>query len=178
MSEVLHIPGLACVFVMDVVHPVIYKGIISIPRIAGIIILSILMCGFAVDLCVTVATILKFNKRLKLMNEMAAAIHKLSDEIGENIYENVTEVIEKSEEFQENHAELIDKISDTRESIRELPENAMNKLSETAENIREIPENAMNRLRRQRMRKSMRLRNLLQNTKNFSRRETLDSSVW
>lgn len=107
--------GLACTFIMEVLHPIIYKGIISIPYIVGVVILVILMCGFAVDFCVTVSTILKFNKRLKRMDEMAAAIHKLSDEIGENIYENVTDIIEKSEEFQESHAEFMDKITDTRE---------------------------------------------------------------
>lgn len=43
------------------------------------------------------------------MDEMAAKIHKLSDEIGENIYENVTTAVEKSEEFQETHEELLSK---------------------------------------------------------------------
>lgn len=47
------------------------------------------------------------------MDEMAERIHKLSDEIGENIYENVTDIVEKSEEFQETHAELLDKLAET-----------------------------------------------------------------
>lgn len=111
--------GLACTFIMDVLHPLIYKAITWIPFIPGVVLLSILMCVFLVDCCITVSTILKFNKRLKIMDEMAASIHKLSDEIGENIYENVTGVIEKSEEFQENHAELIDKITETTEAAKE-----------------------------------------------------------
>ncbi len=111
--------GLACTFIMDVLHPLIYKAITWIPFIPGVILLSVLMCVFLVDCCITVSTILKFNKRLKIMDEMAASIHKLSDEIGENIYENVTGVIEKSEEFQENHAELIDKITETTEAAKE-----------------------------------------------------------
>lgn len=110
--------GLACTFIMDVLHPLIYKAITWIPFIPGVILLSVLMCVFLVDCCITVSTILKFNKRLKIMDEMAASIHKLSDEIGENIYENVTGVIEKSEEFQENHAELIDKITETTEATK------------------------------------------------------------
>lgn len=125
--------GLACTFIMDVLHPIIYGVITWIPYTAGVIILSILMCVFTVDCCITVSTILKFNKRLKAMDEMAAAIHRLSDEIGENIYENVSEVLEKSEEFQENHAELIDKLAETKENIMELPETAKNKLTETTE---------------------------------------------
>lgn len=89
--------GLACTFIMDVVHPAIYKFITIIPEILGIVILVIAMTAFSVDICVTVATILKFNKRLKLMEDMAQKMHRLSDEIGENIYEGVTNVIEKKE---------------------------------------------------------------------------------
>lgn len=107
--------GLACTFIMDIIHPAIYKAITTIPHIAGVIVLSILMPLFLADLCVTVATILKFNKRLKLMDEMALRIHRLSDEIGENIYENVSGVLEKSEEFQENHADWLGKITNTTE---------------------------------------------------------------
>ena len=103
--------GLACTFIMDIIHPIIYAAIRFIPFVLGVVLLSIIMCVFAADCIITVTTILKFNKRLKVMDEMAASIHRLSDEIGENIYENVTDVIEKSAKFQETHVELMDKIS-------------------------------------------------------------------
>ena len=132
--------GLACTFIMDVLHPIIYKGITMIPHILGVVLLSIIMAVFAVDCGVTVTTILQFNKRLKVMDEMAARIHRLSDEIGENIYENVTTAVERSEEFQETHEELLTKLSDKKENIKELPANAKarkEKLAESAENARE-----------------------------------------
>ena len=125
--------GLACTFIMDILHPMIYKGITLLPYVVGVVLLVIFMGVFVVDCCITVSTILKFNKRLKVMDEMAVKIHRLSDEIGVNIYENVTGVIEKSEEFQENHAELLDKLSDTKEDIMELPAAAKDKIMETAE---------------------------------------------
>ena len=125
--------GLACTFIMKVIHPIIYRGITWIPHTLGVVLLVIFMTVFIVDCCITVSTILKFNKRLKLMDEMAEKIHKLSDEIGENIYENVSGAIQKSEEFQENHAELLDKLTDTREDILELPQAAKEKLAETTE---------------------------------------------
>lgn len=128
--------GLACTFVMDVVHPIIYKAITWVPSFVGMIVLIIIMTGFTVDLCVTVSTILKFNKRLKLMNEVAAKIHKLSDEIGENIYENVNTAMEKSEEFQENHGDLLEKITETKDKITELPETAKNVITEKTENAK------------------------------------------
>lgn len=136
--------GLACTFIMDVLHPIIYKGITAIPYLLGLILLIVFMGVFVVDCCITVSTILKFNKRLKVMDEMAATIHRLSDEIGVNIYENVTGVIEKSEEFQENHAELIEKIVEKKEDIMDLPGAAKEKLVDTAENTKlVISENIM-----------------------------------
>jgi uncharacterized membrane protein len=129
--------GLACTFVMDIIHPVIYKGIIMMPHTIGVVVISLFMTVFFVDCGITVSTILKFNKRLKVMDEMAAQIHKISDEIGENIFENVSGAIEKSEEFQENHAELIDKLSDTREELKELPEATKEKLAESTQATRE-----------------------------------------
>ena len=149
--------GLACTFIMDIIHPIIYAAIRFIPFVLGIVLLSIIMCVFAADCIITVTTILKFNKRLKVMDEMAASIHRLSDEIGENIYENVTDVIEKSEKFQETHVELMDKISETKENIYGLPQTAKDKLaettgaakdklSETKESISELPQTAKNKL--------------------------------
>ena len=123
--------GLACTFIMDIIHPIIYAAIRFIPFVLGVVLLSIIMCVFAADCIITVTTILKCNKRLKVMDEMAASIHRLSDEIGENIYENVTDVIEKSAKFQETHVELMDKISETKENIYGLPQTAKDKLAET-----------------------------------------------
>ena len=133
--------GLACTFIMDVLHPIIYKGITLMPHIVGMILICIIMTVFFVDCGITVATILKFNKRLKVMDEMAERIHKLSDEIGENIYENVTEIVEKSGEFQETHAELLDKLAETtgaaKDKIAETTGTAKNKITGTTETARE-----------------------------------------
>lgn len=141
--------GLACTFIMKIVHPAIYKTITWIPFIPGVVILSIFMCVFIVDCCITVSTILKFNKRLKLMDEMAASIRKLSDEIGENIYENVSGVIEKSEEFQENHAELIDKLTESKEKLADATEAAKEKLADARETTREKLADALEEKKRQ-----------------------------
>ena len=111
--------GLACTFIMKVLHPSIYKFITIIPHVLGIILLSIIMTAFFIDLGVTVSTILKFNKRLKLMDEVAQKMHQLSDEIGENIYEGVTTVKEKSEEVQEKAGELRGKFEEKTDAVRE-----------------------------------------------------------
>ena len=87
--------GLACTFIMLIIHPIIYGFIHLIPHIVGVVLLIIIMTGFAIDVVVTVSTIVKFNRRLKVMDDIAAKIKVLSNQIGENIYENVEEALEK-----------------------------------------------------------------------------------
>lgn len=129
--------GLACVFIMRILHPVIYKFIVTIPHLAGMVLLVIFSSGFGIDFCVTVSTILKFNKRLKLMNEMAQKMHLLSDEIGENIYEGVTSLKEKSEGLQEISEGIRGKLEDRKEDILELSEAAKCRLADKKQITRE-----------------------------------------
>mgnify|MGYP000272103782 CR=1 FL=1 len=84
------------------------------------VLLIIIMTGFAIDVAVTVSTIVKFNRRLKVMDDIAAKIKVLSNQIGENIYENVEEALEKSAEFKEEHAEKIEKLENLRHKYDEL----------------------------------------------------------
>lgn len=122
--------GLACTLIMDVIHPTVYKLIRIIPKIPGTILLVVLCIIFGVDLVITVGTILKFNQRLKLLDEMAVKLKVVSNEIGENIYEGVTVAMEKGEEFKEtieiktaefteNHEELAENISTVKTSFSE-----------------------------------------------------------
>ena len=110
--------GFACTFIVLILHPIIYGIIKIVPFLIGVIILTIVLVFFAIDCGITVATIMKFNERLKRMNEIAQRIHHLSDEVGENIYENVTEALEKKEKFEEEHEEQIVKIAEKKENIR------------------------------------------------------------
>ena len=93
--------GLACTFIMRVIHPIIYGFIRIIPHMLGAVIIFIVMICFAVDFAVTVSTIVKFNKELKLMNEIAAKLKLISNEIGENVYEKVMTTLERRENFSE-----------------------------------------------------------------------------
>lgn len=125
--------GIACTLIMDVIHPTIYELIQILPKIPGIALLVICCIVFGVDLVITVSTILKFNQRLKLLDEIAVKLKSVSNEIGENIYEGVATVIEKSDdfretveiksaEFTENHGELAESFSNLKESFSEKKE--------------------------------------------------------
>lgn len=88
------------------------------PRTLGIVFLCIIISVFIVDICVTVATILQFNKKLQRINEISKRIHVISDQIGENIYENVTDVIEKKEKFENEHEELLTGIEEKKDELK------------------------------------------------------------
>lgn len=110
--------GLACTFIMLILHPIIYRMIKIIPFMIGLVILCIIIVMFIIDCEITVATILKFNQRLKILNGIAEKIHDISDEIGENIHENVTEVLDKRDEFIENHGDQIIRITEKTQEVK------------------------------------------------------------
>lgn len=109
--------GFACSFIVLILHPIIFEFIQAMPDILGIVILCVIVGCFAIDCGITIATILKLNQRIKLMNEIATKIHSISDEIGEGIYENVAGALGKTEKFAETHEEDILKIAEKKDEI-------------------------------------------------------------
>lgn len=89
--------GLACTFVMLILHPMVVGFIHLIPHFVGVALLASLLSALGVDFVFTVGTIRNFNRRLRLMGEVAQKLKNISDEIGSNIYENVSEIMEKKE---------------------------------------------------------------------------------
>lgn len=109
--------GLACIFIIRIVHPAVYGFIHWIPKKIGIVLLVVITVCFVIDMIVTVSTIISFNKRLRLMDEVAAKLKIISNAIGENVYENVIDTLEKKEEFEENHAALFEQLEERKESF-------------------------------------------------------------
>lgn len=128
--------GLGCTLVLKVLHPIVYKGIRLLPKLPGSVILTLLCIIFTVDLAITVASILKFNERLRLLDEIAGKIKVVSDEIGENIYGGVSVAVEKGGVIKENvdikAAELKESV-DTRAA--EWKENMDTRTTEWKESI-------------------------------------------
>lgn len=90
--------GVACVFIVRVFHPFIHRLLVLIPVATGAVILSVLGVVLFADLYVTASGILKFNRQLEAMEKIAGELRELSDKLGETIYENVMETMEKKEE--------------------------------------------------------------------------------
>jgi len=87
--------GFACMSVIDIAHPPIKKMISIFPYKLGIILQLFFFSVFITDIIITIMAVLKFNKRLAIIDEIDARLDMISDTIGENIYESATNVKEK-----------------------------------------------------------------------------------
>ena len=105
--------GVACVLIVDFIHPVIHKLLLYIPVIVGVIILIILEIGMFADLYVTASGILKMNKRLAAMQEIADELHEISDKIGENIYKNTIAAMETQDAIKDSVTEKQEELKDS-----------------------------------------------------------------
>ena len=115
--------GMACVLIVKILHPLIHKALDFLPEFVGWTCIVLFGVTLFVDLYVTVTDILKMNRKLAKMNEIATELHRISDEIGENIYEDVTEALELKEEMadrlKERAAEFHERRKDLSEDMRE-----------------------------------------------------------
>ena len=114
--------GVACVAIVKVIHPLIYKALSFIPVTLGIVIAIILAAVLFVDLYVTASGILKLNKRLDAMEKIAAELREVSDKVGENIYESGMDTLEFQEEKKKMLAAASSEFKEKLEAASELRE--------------------------------------------------------
>lgn len=94
--------GIACTMVMDIVHPAVEKVVAVLCSKPGYILLVLCCLAMLADTIETIADILKFNKRLEKIDEVAQRLHQISEEIGSNLSEGTITAMEKGEEWKEN----------------------------------------------------------------------------
>lgn len=113
--------GAGCVVIVKLLHPVFYKGITYIPRPLGIFLIAVLGIAAFADLYATASNILKMNRRLEKMEEIAKELHRISEGLGANIYEDVMEAMEKKDELSEDIKEKMQGVAeDARERSAQL----------------------------------------------------------
>lgn len=114
--------ALACMLIMNVIHPLIAAAVAIVPVFIGKIIAGISLAALAADSVLTVNTVTKLNRQLRHLSELGAAMRSISDEIGENIFESVADINERNERVKaliEEHArEQREKIEKRGEEIR------------------------------------------------------------
>ena len=102
--------GLACVLVVDIVHPVVESVISWLPLFAGKIILIVAGIFMIIDFIVTVKTVLKLNAKLEKLEKIAEDIHKFSDKIGGKVSSDFITAQDKIEELKLKREELLKNI--------------------------------------------------------------------
>ena len=115
--------GLACLLVVDVIHPSILWLIGLVPHTLGLVLLALFSAGMLVDLAATVRTIARMNRQLTQLDELAGRIKSLSNELGENLAERVIDAAERGtglrEDLQENLEDMKDALAQRREDFQE-----------------------------------------------------------
>lgn len=126
--------GIACVLIVDFIHPVFHAILAHIPFPLGITLIIVLGIVLFADLYVTASGILKLNKRLERMHEIADELHQISDKLGENIYENTIIALEKQNELKES---MTEKQKELKKTIEEQQEDFKNSIAAQHENLSE-----------------------------------------
>ena len=111
--------GLACLIMVDRVHPHVAFGVSTIPTSLGKIILTILLLIFLIDFLATIQTVMKLNRKLKIMDEAALKISYASESLGENLAKGTLNLIQKKDELGEV---LENKKTALRDDLTELRE--------------------------------------------------------
>lgn len=126
--------GLACLLVVDFIHPTVLWLIARLPHALGVVLLGVLLAAILLDLTATVRTIAKLNRRLRQIDEAAAQLHAISDEIGGNIADRVLEAAERGQNLRDDlQASLIEwkgELADQREEFLERTEALRQKLEQ------------------------------------------------
>ena len=110
--------GLACVLVVDVIHPIIQKLIDAVPVNAGWWLIGIFAVIMAADALITLIELLKLPKRFKAVDELEKMMTAVSDTVGEKVlYEGYDRAKERRQAFEERHPELAEK---SREAVQDV----------------------------------------------------------
>ena len=112
--------GLACLFVVKLLHPSVLLIIRLVPRGLGWTLLALLAAVMAVDLAATVRTIAKLNRRLSQLDQLAAKIKDASNDFGEDLAERVLDAAEKGSDWKEELEELTDRLAQRQEGLRAI----------------------------------------------------------
>ena len=130
--------GIVCVLIVEFIHPLLYSLLLLIPKWLGITLLIGLCCALFTDIYVTAAGILKWNRRLDRLVEIAGELHRISDQIGENIYENMMTGIERQEKTREKAEALTEEVKLRREDMKVTAEELKRKAAERRQRAEEL----------------------------------------
>ena len=119
--------GVACVFIVYFVHPLIHQVLSLIPHTAGIALIAILGIALLSDMIVTTSAIVKFNQYLERLKYITDELHAISNQIGSELYQNVMHVLDMQESSRQKLDDVKLEVSEEiRMQIVELKTRAQN----------------------------------------------------
>ncbi len=102
--------GFACTFVVRCVHPVVDGVINAMPNVIAVTLTAVISLLFVCDITVTLITILKLKKRIRLIEAITAEMKAVSDKIGGGLYEGTVIGEKKLGEAKEKYGRSTDKL--------------------------------------------------------------------
>lgn len=119
--------GVACVFIVYFVHPLIHQVLSLIPHTAGIALIAVLGIALLSDIIVTTSAIVKFNQYLERLKHITDELHAISNQIGSELYQNVMHVLDMQESSRQKLDDVKLEVSEEiRMQIVELKTRAQN----------------------------------------------------
>ena len=97
--------GLACIIVLDRIHPPIIALVNWIPLTLSQVLLLFLAVLLLIDLISTVNSILKLSRKLETIDEISLRIKEASDSIGENLASGAIALAQKKDDLGERFEE-------------------------------------------------------------------------
>ena len=116
--------GLACLFVLKIIHPTVLWGVRAVPRSVGWVLLAVFAAAMAADLAAAVRTVVRMNRQLRQLDELAGRLREVSNDLGEKLAGGVLAGAEARE--------------DVLEGLDELREAAERRRAELRQNVEEV----------------------------------------
>lgn len=125
--------GLACVFVVYMIHPTIMRLVDLMPQLPLRILLFVFGAVFILDCAATIKTMLGLNRQLRSIDEGAERLRELSDDLTEKLYEGSLKAKGEAERVKEETEEWKTYARTEADSLRDLAEQKKQGLKEKAE---------------------------------------------
>ncbi len=134
--------GIACVAIMNLIHPLIHHVLTLMPHTLGIVLIVLFGILLIIDTGVTTSAIFKFNKQLEHMEKIASELHELSNQLGENIYSTTVRALEAADDLQEKARDAVvdfhEKQQDAADNIHARTEELKQRYTELKQHYNEL----------------------------------------
>ena len=118
--------GLACLFVLKIVHPTVLWGVRAVPRSIGWVLLAVFAAAMAADLAATVRNVVRMNRQLRQLDELAGRLREVSNDLGGRLAGGVLAGAEARED-----------VLDSLDQLREAAERRRAELRQNVEEVRD-----------------------------------------